>query len=889
MSHTLTEPVLSVESAKAALPPEPRKPIWWIWGLRVLLLLAAVWLADTSVSFLIQHTTLKRRLTSRLSAAFGRQVEVGSYGFSVWSGPALEAHSLVVAEDPRFGQEYFLRADFLQVRIAWRSLLTGHLELGTISLSQPSLNLVRNADGDWNLAEWLPRPANANAAPDPGPASVASFRFRKIEVADGRVNFKRGDDKLPFAFSGVKGTLETEGRGRWRLDLLAVPWRAAAIVQQPGVFHLLGHVGGTSSRLRPSVLQLDWSDASITDVFRLLEGHDYGIRGNMALTVSAHTDADVWHLEGNAALALLHRWDLALRSDDPSLSISAKGNLDANGSRLELNDARIDAPHSSARVLGALDWTASNPNLTRLQVISEAISVSDLLAWARAFHPNIANNVALDGFAHAELSLAGWPPRVDSGNFNLTRTQLTGIPRNPVRAGPVEIRYDAKGFTLAPVTIGFGGASGSIRVDGSARPDLSDLTAHVQGTTTQVRDVISFASQFGWDLARGWEIAGPMRCDLRWQARRRPWHSELAGSLEWGTPAVGDSLHAKFLNLPVEQIRGRAELTPVSTHVLLSSARAFGAHWTGTFDHDLAGGWRFIVSGDQLSATNLERWLNPRWRQSFVDRILPFLTSRATATASPESVRARGRISLDDFTLDALVVQRLRGDLNIDARHLGLSDMQGQLEDGAISGSFLADLEPASKYEGTLEFSGIDLKSMSASFPSLAGLFTGSASGRFTFNTRGSTVGDLVSSLECRGSARAKDGWIAGIRLPNPLLAAGSETDSYSMKPGDASPGIPVPPLIAFRDASAAFTCADSKIQFQDLLLRDANTTWDGTGTVDYGRNLNLRFRSVSSNVIGPRVAKPAGASKDEYQITGSLKSPRIQRIASSGGSTENH
>src|SRR5262249_34682353 len=155
-------------------------------------------------------------------------------------------------DDPRFGREYFLRAESITLSLRWRGLLRGRFEFGGISLSRPSLNLVRNPDGDWNLAEWLPRFSSGPDKPlGPAPRAAVSplLRFGRINVDSGRINFKRGDEKLPFALTGVTGYVEPEAEGRWRLDLAAAPIRAAVILQQAGTLHLSGHVGGTSSRL----------------------------------------------------------------------------------------------------------------------------------------------------------------------------------------------------------------------------------------------------------------------------------------------------------------------------------------------------------------------------------------------------------------------------------------------------------------------------------------------------------------------------------------------------------------------------------------------------------------------------------------------------------------
>src|ERR1700691_1518076 len=156
MSDTYSE---SIARAKTLQPIQAQTRLWPRLLRRVIFWLVFLWVASEAVSVTMQHTGLRRVLTARIAAAFGRPVDLASYHFSLWNGPALEANSVIVGEDPRFGNEYFLRAESMTVRLRWASLLRGRIELGTLSLTRPSLNLVRNAAGDWNLAQWLPQPA----------------------------------------------------------------------------------------------------------------------------------------------------------------------------------------------------------------------------------------------------------------------------------------------------------------------------------------------------------------------------------------------------------------------------------------------------------------------------------------------------------------------------------------------------------------------------------------------------------------------------------------------------------------------------------------------------------------------------------------------------------
>lgn len=877
---------------------------WPGWAKWIVIAFACLWLADAGISLLVRNSALKRHLTARLEAAFGRPVDVRSYAFSLWTGPELEAYAVRVGEDPRFGQEYFLRAESMKVRIRLSSLLLGRFELGTISLSHPSLNLVRNADGDWNLAEWLPLPErapNTGAEPAGISASKSAPRFQKIEVNGGRINFKRGDQKLPFAFVNVGGMLETEGPGRWRLDLVAVPERAAVIVQDPGMLHLAGHLGGTSSRLRPAGLEIDWNGASISDVLRLATDRDYGVRGTAGISVVARTQGDRWLLGGNALLSQVHRWDLPLRDDNPSVSVVAHGRLDGSGSRLELTDARIEMLHSNASITGALDWTHSGgtqefsaatartlwrPRIrssqaanggagTDLHFVSDSIALSDLLEWARAFHPGIADGIAMGGYAVLDAKVGGWPPRVETGNFQLSRGALIGTGIPSVRFGPLSVRYERdRQITLGPATVVVGAPVNSCVVEGSARPSTGKFSVDARGSVANVHDVIAVAGELGWNVARGWNVAGPVHGDLRWQSVGNAEARTLSGSVEWGTQSEGVSLGAAFLNRPIEGIRARADLKPSSTRVSLSSAKAFGASWKGTLEHQLADGWKFSVSGDSLSAEELDRWLDPRWRESFLDRMLPFLNSRAPESAALGSLHASGKVALDEFTLTRVAVRRVRGELTIDGHRIALANAAGQFSGGQLAGALQANFDVTPRYDTTMDFSGVDLGMLAAEFPALAGRLRGSASAKIRFVMRGAGRPDLLKSLECRGTAVASGLAVKNIDLANPdEKVARSETDD--------------PPGTVFSKASAAFSCVAAKIQLQDLMLIATGDAWNGAGSIDFARNLDVRLRAVSSDAAEARPAKLAqgdnresrgGVTPTEYRVTGTLNSPRIVR-----------
>jgi hypothetical protein len=881
MSQTLSEPVLHTPPLDSA---RPRRHSWTRWPRWIVFFLVFLWLADFGVSLLIRHTGLQRRLTARLESVFGRSVEVGRYDFSLWGGPTLEAQSVTFGEDPRFGQEYFLRADSLTVRLRWQSFFRGHMELGAIALQHPSLNLVRNDVGDWNVAEWLPKSASATTPSFSAPA----VRFGSIEVASGRINFKRGDEKLPFTLTDVNGYIEPDRSGRWTLNLEAVPARAAVLLQQAGTIRVSGHVGGTSSRLRPAVLDLAWDGASLSDLLHLAHGYDFGVRGDLGLVVHAETEGDNWVLQSRAELRRLHRWDFAARPDNPAVNVNAKMILYPLASGLDITEATIEAPHSWARADAHFVWPSAAetelvpknllPTPAQFEITQSQLDLSDALAWIRAFHSNVGADVSLSGSASVHAGFSAWPLHLTSAAGAIANANLSGsaLPV-PAHLSQAQFRYEHEMFSLLPATVSYGATDGSFRVEAVAGAGQREFPVYrLSGNLAQVRDLVATAGALGWNISRGWDLAGPVRCDLHWQGARFPWQSQPIGTMEWGGEPGGGSLLTPFLNQPVKQIRARAEWKPGMRHIALSSADAFGARWNGTFDRyedrrderrdDRHGDaqtaeWQFALSTDALSLADLDRWLNPRWRQSFLDRMLPFLDSSSPANAVPENLRAEGRINIEDLALAPLAVHHLESDVKIGGRHIEVSRATAQFFGGTLEGSLDAQLTATPAYRLKLDYARVDLAALTSAFATLAQLFAGSASGEFALDSSGATRGDLVTSLECRGTAHITDARLQNISLLE------------SMREAERRPGVS-----SFPAASGVFSCGDGKIVVQRLRFTGATQDVVASGSVDFSRNVNLQLRAapLAGGIGAPRAT---GDAAQLFNLTGPIRSPDLHPL----------
>jgi uncharacterized protein involved in outer membrane biogenesis len=250
------------------------------------MVLVAVLAAQGGVSVLLLVPRVHAVLRARLERALGRPVQVGRFGVSVWSGLRLEAHYITIGEDPRFGYEFLLRADQLSAAPRWRSLLAGRLEFSRYSFERPSLNLIRTPDARWNFEDWATAAGRIRAGTSGGGG------VERVSISNGRINFKRGADKLPFALTGVNGEISSSPDGRWIVNFQAQPFRAGVTLQDAGSLHFTGTVSVTAlsapasaNPTLPLEFSMEWDRVSLSDALRLVAGFDYGVRGTLDVSL----------------------------------------------------------------------------------------------------------------------------------------------------------------------------------------------------------------------------------------------------------------------------------------------------------------------------------------------------------------------------------------------------------------------------------------------------------------------------------------------------------------------------------------------------------------------------------------------------------------------------
>jgi hypothetical protein len=857
---------------------------WWKPALAIL---ALVIVLQACVSFLARTHRVHAYLVEHLERAFGRPVEVGSFDARILPRPRLDAEGITVGENPAFGHEYFLRAEHLSADLRWLGLLRGRFEFGTMSLNKPSLILVRNSEGRWNLERWLP-PAkvipsqNAGAY---GPVSpVASVnRLEKIQFEEGRVNFKTEDDKQPFAFTNVSGSVEQISPGRWQLQLAARPWRSGVSLQSAGTIRVFGDLAGTSARLQPAEITLHWSEASLADVFRLFRGQDYGVRGVFALDATAKSGVvkedgpGDWTILVQGRARQIHRWDLTERSDNPRLNLNMKGRWNAGTGNLVAEGIAAEGPRSNLRGMFRLS-SGTVPSM-ELRMDSLGIQASDLLAWYRAFHPDVAEGVTAEQYFTGGMILRGWPLMLESAALS-TSGGIVRVPgfAEPVRIGPVTGGRERGMLILGPVRVALGGELRDVMAPKRRRVALAmdnaaDLTfAHdlnsqvgsisIEGNLTTVEDFLRLSAAFGHSLNHGWEMTGQATAVTKWE-----WKQPLEGHWNGRIGFKKASLTVAGLNQPLKVSEGELDWIDGRRVARVVRVEGLGGAWTGNIeeapktDRENVANWNFHLYADQLDAADLDRWVGPRARPSWLQRLLPSLMGgSAPSTPASELVRrvsAEGELGIAHLTVEKLKLEKLLARGSLHDLKLDVTEAQAEWAGGKVHARINAKFSPRPVYEIATELERVNLAQLPGA-GRIAERLGGVASGKLQVKTEGVGRDELLRKLAGRGDFHLNNVEFRGWDV------------NASVADGEAHTGVS-----RWATGEGSLRLQDSHILLQDFHLDAGKQLTLVNGTLSFGRNADLAIETASVRKSKDRKTNESETG-NVLKISGPLDGPKI-------------
>lgn len=414
---------------------------WWL-----LLAAVAIALAIIVVPPLVSISRYKSRITELVSSSLGRPVRLSSVELRLFPRPGFVLTDLTVEDDPAYSAEPILHANTVTAAIRLLSLWRGRLEISNISVDEASLNVVRTTDGRWNIDPFFrtaavrTNRAGANAVP----------RILYLEATNSRVNIKKGLEKLPFSLVNADISFSQENPGDWRLRLRGQPVRTDVSLDQAdtGIVRLdatLRHAAEVE--LMPIHMEMEWREAQLGQLSRLIVGSDPGWRGDLAGQLQLDGTAQSAQVKTRLRAANVHRAEFAPAE---ALDFDANCAFVYHYSFRSIENLACDSPLGDGQIKVAGELPADAPPKVRVDLLKIPVNAGlDILRTLRSgIDPDLEARGTVSGQLSYDSGSAQAATQPVISNVHKPRDQRSAKTPTPAPS-PLQGSLEMDGFALS--------------------------------------------------------------------------------------------------------------------------------------------------------------------------------------------------------------------------------------------------------------------------------------------------------------------------------------------------------------------------------------------------------------------------------------------------------
>ena len=788
-------------------------------------------------------------------------MDVGSVTLRLLPQPGFDLENFVVHEDPEFGAEPVLQSSDVVATVRVSSLLRGRLEIARLSLTEPSINLVRNSEGRWNLEKLVERAASTPVAPTSKTRREARPGFPYIEADHGRINFKFGQEKKPYSLTEANFALWQDSENTWGMRLKAQPMRTDFNLSDTGLLAVDGSWQRSPNlHETPVQFKLQWEGAQLGQVTKLTLGQDKGWRGGVRLSAKLSGTPRNLTVETESSIEGFRRYDI---SGDPALHLAARCRghysstdhvLSGLSCRGPVGDGEIALKGSIAPMPGSRAYD--------LTLLVQNLPLQPLVEFARRVKKNVPTDIVAAGKVDASITLrrtAGstsmgpvWQGDGEVLALNVrspltdTRLALDKIPftissslepemgqRGERRRGSVNLatRIDPR-LDVGPFNLALGGITNATVRGQVSRSGYSFV---VQGEA-EVQRLLEVARTVGLPAPQA-AANGDARISLHVGG---DWAGFAAAAVTGTAQLHSVRAQVRGLNEPVQIPSASIELTPNSAEVRKLTASLAGNTWRGSLtvprqcEKSKGCPIRFDLHTDEFVTDELSGLLNEEpGKQPWYH----FLSSPAQPRPYLASLHAVGKLTAGRVVIRSLAANRVSADVELDQGRLQLSNLRGDLLGGRHTGEWQMDftVNPP-KYHGDGALEKVALGQIAEAMHDA--WITGTANVEYRANTVGWTKAELLSHADAGFQIEARDG-----TLPHLTLA------------GDSSP-------FRVNRFAGRLLLRDGKFEINQGKLQTPGGIYQLSGTASLARVLDFRLAregargfNITGTVNQPRVA----------------------------------
>jgi AsmA protein len=381
----------------------------------------ALILVVAAIPFFVNINTFKPIIENQLTTVLGRQVKLGDLSLSVFSG-TVDAHDLVVADDPQFSSEPFITAAVFHIGVQMRPLVFHRqILIEGLEIDSPQIHLVHAANGTWNFSTLGRNAAKQTQAGKQ--QGIPDFTVDSFRIKDGHAKL----ENLPAV-----GTPQIVDQVELTVQNFAMakqfPFTLSAVLPGQATLSMTGKAGPINSQ-----------DASKTtfDTQLALHHFDPVVAGfvDKSAGISVLADIDAHAISDGASVnstGTLHAQKLQLRPDavpaPKPIDISYNVVHSLSDDTGQLKDAAFQTGKLAAHLNGTYNMQPGNISVN-LKLSGNGLPIDELQSLLPAVGVKLPNGSVLQGGTlTTNLTIVGpLQALVITGPVELANTRLSGF------------------------------------------------------------------------------------------------------------------------------------------------------------------------------------------------------------------------------------------------------------------------------------------------------------------------------------------------------------------------------------------------------------------------------------------------------------------------------
>jgi AsmA protein len=755
-------------------------------GIVVLLVVAAV-----ALPFLIDVNRYHGQIQAEVQKRLGRNVSLGPMKLSLLPF-AIRVQGATIAEDPSFGEgKVFAKADELYVRADLMPLLRGQVQLRSLELEKPQIELVKNAGGVWNFASL-----GHNAATAQPPAGVTKeeqtraqqqrtdqqqakqkpqeFALDRLRIHDGQIAITDLQARQPRAlYDHIDLAIEDYKPGRpFLIDLAAhLPGQGK---QEARLTAKVGPINEENKLATPLDGTVKLEEVSIAAVQRFLNSP--ALAGTDGV---ASGESSVKSSEGKlAAKGSLRIEQPRVRGVDIGYPIAADFDVsdDLNTELIQINKGTLKLGATPVSITGAVNG-ALTPAQLDLRVWTPEAPIGEIARLAAAFGVVFNPGMKIDGRVQADVQAKGAATQpLLNGNVSAKNLSISGKGlKQPVQVQGIQLALSPQAVRSNDFAASTAGATVAVQF---ALTQYTTANPQIQATVrtgnAQLEDVLNIARAYGVQAVEGMSGTGKLTLDLHANGALK---NASAMALSGSGSLENANLQMPALGTPVIVRNADLKFTQNSA-VLQNLSGAIGstnATGTLTIRNFAAPQTEFSLTADKLNLNELQSWFAGRKEKTAAATgLIPAAHAQGKESAFSKAV-GHGRIAIGTIVYDQLVMNNAKTEATLDHGVVRLAPLTSEIYGGTQTGSIVIDTRPEPiQYSVTTKLDRVDANKLLSSTTSLKQTLYGLLMTNANASFRSAPSSDQIArSLNGKVNLDLRNGKIANMDLWYELASAG--------------------------------------------------------------------------------------------------------------------